>query len=232
MIATGYMLHVYCNSLMINGFLNDWKLWIQGCSVCIHWCRVLTATVSLILFKPWVPQMLFLVLIPMQLIERKRHTMIFCAISGSNCTIFSLDKFEKSKIFLDLGCCLSLRADGGSQSQTGWEPLIQNSRDGCWISHNTLNMPCFSPSSFSTAHPFGCLFIILVWLSFCLCHMLNFSNCLYTYLMASRGTFFCICWYCPLEIKVESRGTTLIIFVSKRKRIWMACRPNRFGLSW
>jgi len=34
------------------------------------------------------------------------HTVIFCTISGSNCTIFSLNKFEKLKMFLDLVCGL------------------------------------------------------------------------------------------------------------------------------
>jgi len=39
------------------------------------------------------------------------HTVIFC-------TIFSLNTFEKLKNVLDLGHGLSLRGDGGSQSQT------------------------------------------------------------------------------------------------------------------
>jgi len=38
--------------------------------------------------------------------------VIFCTVSGSNCIIFSLNQFEKLKMFLDLGC--GFRGDGGN----------------------------------------------------------------------------------------------------------------------
>ena len=56
---------------------------------------------------------------------------------------------------------------------------------------------------------FGRLLLMPVWLFLCQRYMLYFSHWLYACPMASRGGFFCIGWYCLLEINVEFRGTRL-----------------------
>lgn len=46
------------------------------------------------------------------------------SMSGLNGNMLSLNKFEMLKIVVNLGQRLSTWSDGGSWSQTSWEPLI------------------------------------------------------------------------------------------------------------
>lgn len=48
---------------------------------------------------------------------------------------------------------------------------------------------------------------LFVWLSLTLYRMFCFSNLLYFYPVESTGSFFCICWFYTLKIKVKSKGT-------------------------
>lgn len=44
-----------------------------------------------------------------------------------------------------------------------------------------------------------------------------FSDWSHAYSVVSRGLFFCIHWYCPLEIKADSKETNLFLCTNEEK---------------
>ena len=61
------------------------------------------------------------------------HTVIFCTISGSNCTIFSSNTLEKLNIFLDLGRGLSLNSKYSSSHKLTLLSLRTQKNCGNWL---------------------------------------------------------------------------------------------------
>ena len=96
--------------------------------------------------------------------------------------------------------------------------------DSCVMAAEILTPPVFFPhfKSFTGLHflqHVGCLVLTLVRLLLCLRLILCFSDWLNVCPRVFRGSFYDVCWYCPLEIKVKSRGTRLILCNQQEKSV-------------